>query len=160
MRKLKKAIRFLQNYHKQKLANGCTGSSVVVEFFGVTGTGKSTLAKNFYESFADSEKIDLKGILKAYSWELMQWDAAREALFSERVKRLMKSGFPAHDKMRLTNYYYNILNIDFLLSNKIANKIAILEEGIFHNFTEEILEFVENNPEAQSVLKSKKIIFL
>lgn len=143
----------------KKLFSYSLDSKFILEFIGPSGVGKSTLFKeyfsnvdfNFYtqnDIYKVKSKLDEQKILSIIYHELLL----------NKHNNLLKKDYNAYTISELLNYFSKIVSEDILIQNSYKDCGFILEEGITHNFTTELLQL--SNEHLSLLLKNRIIIYL
>ncbi|MGK7933889.1 MAG: hypothetical protein AB4041_21005 [Microcystaceae cyanobacterium] len=134
-------------------------SNKYIEFIGPSGIGKSTL---FYEikelmvgDWNYNEQIDPVTLMKnddefenSFHWELLV----------KKLKNLEKKEINTFQQIQLMKYFTEVVFRDFVMLNGFYEKGFLLEEGLCHNFAEELAELSE--PEFVNLMAGRAIIYL
>lgn len=133
-------------------ASSSTRQKIVVEFVGPSGVGKSTLFNYFLSQYGPTgncrhwrdarkhlrpKRTVTPGLLDAYDF-----------LLRKKIVDLQTRDVDEHTKARLEEFFRGNLDEDRWLSKSPARGIFLREDGIFHNFTAELLAVSNTHLEA------------
>lgn len=158
---LKRVLRLLLNNKnaKRKIFKNSLDSNFIIEFIGPSGIGKSTLFKEYF-STTDFNFYTQKDVYKVKS-KLDEQDILsfiyKELLFNKH-SNLLKRTYNAFVSTELLNYFTKIVSEDIIIQNSHKDFGFILEEGIVHNFSKELLQLT--NEHLSLLLKNRIIIYM
>lgn len=118
---------------------------VIVEFIGPAGVGKSTL---FRETFTNANfEFYTQNNIGIFENNLLKSDIQNDVynqLLLSKHENVLKLGENAFVNAKLINYFSRIIKDDIIIQNSITACGFILEEGLSHNFSKELLGLSDN----------------
>lgn len=149
----------IEKNEKNKLRTSSKKSINIIELIGPSGIGKTYFAdylfKNHFKDFNPRASISPQSDLKnlAETQHPIHWK-----LFLSKTENLNNSSYPTAVKLKLNHYFTSILIQDINLNNIDKSYSFLLDEGIIHNFSKEIINLQEK--ELSSILKGRLAVFL
>ncbi len=133
--------------------------NIVVEFFGTSGVGKSTLCNYFIKKTTAKKKILQTADLVPYIRDKrVKLSGIYDDLLSAKIDEVTTNSLPGFQKYSLINFYHRIISISSFINEYLNNNIIFLEEGVFHNFSQQILTLVENK-EIEYIFRGTVLIY-
>jgi hypothetical protein len=144
--KLRKKInRFVINYNMQKSKH-----RHYFEFIGVPGVGKSFLfdkikeSKNYNYFFFNAEFLTQK--TTKLNNDIIECPLElKEHILNGKFNYVNSLKIPTSQKVWLLSYFYEILIKDQKIIKNLSCSV-VAEEGLFHNFNDELLSYIQENP--------------
>lgn len=137
---------------KTKINKNITNSSqekpVYIEFIGPSGVGKTTLFSEVIKKRKTSDNWTFvkeliptiqSSNIKEYS------DEVHLNILTKRINNITTQPFDYIDKIGLLKFYTNNIYEDIIITSENRNYTVIFEDGIFHNFEDELLDLHEDN---------------
>lgn len=141
---------------------GDSFSPIYIEFVGVAGVGKTTL---FNKLNSDSKWISaakfVRNHLNSQSIQFAATNSCYQILADSKIEQISKTDDNSVDKLYLLHVFYQCLIHDSLIDTFNNNATIISEEGLIHNFgnnIEQILESGENEL-ISNLLKRRAIVY-
>ena len=143
---------------------GSTDGPVLVEFVGPSGVGKTTLYKQLFKG-PDKTPLGLPfEQFCARDHEFAIDDAALDGsphgqLLKHKWDSLVWSTYRTEDILSLLRYTYRILRMDVAIYRSTHTGCFLMENGLFHIFTKELLELKESVPVSfDNLLRRRAIV--
>jgi energy-coupling factor transporter ATP-binding protein EcfA2 len=130
-----------------------------VEFIGPSGSGKTTVLNEVKNNIKEDWlfRQDLRRIPINLNGNDFDSEAHSKILFA-KSKYLEDSGLTVYQKTRLLRYFAKIILFDLKMLKGNAQKGFFLDEGIFHNFPEELLGL--NDREFKNLVSGRNLILI
>ncbi|MCW5905650.1 MAG: hypothetical protein KIT64_08660 [Chitinophagaceae bacterium] len=143
--KTKPQFEFLDNY--------------IIEFIGPAGVGKSTLYKKILENanFNSPTIEELNSIIKKDDIYNIS-TSIHNTLLNSKFQNLMQRGYNAYVNAELINYFSSVIKKDITIQYTPSQKGIILEEGLCHNFSKELVSL--NNADLQTITHKRVLIYI
>lgn len=134
-------IQRVEKQTEQKSENRRLNKAIYVEFVGTPGVGKTTICKK-------AQKIaniwNGNNILNNCNSTDIQNSLFYKMLAKQKLVNVTNQDLSDLDKMFLLGYFHKILVNDFII-NKCNNGIVVTDEGLVHNFDDEIFTLINDN---------------
>lgn len=137
----------IQRVDKNISKNKIYDKDIYVEFVGTPGVGKTTICKKVQEI---TNVWNGNNVLNKCNSTDIQDSLFYKMLAKYKLINVNSQDVTDIDKMFLLGYFYKILVDDFII-NKCNNGIVVTDEGLVHNFGNEI--FNKSLPSLERVLQ-------
>jgi len=130
-----------------------------VEFIGPAGIGKSTIFEEVKNHVVGNWKGrgDLHIVLEKHEYGHDAEDYL--GLLQNKISHLEKYALPDYEKIRLTWFFSDILLKDMaIMNNSISSSKFMLDEGLCHNFSEELMRLSDSSFEM--LMANRAFIFV
>ncbi|WP_140937945.1 hypothetical protein [Sphingobacterium lumbrici] len=132
--------------------------NMVVEFFGTSGVGKSTLCNYFIERTTVKEKILQTADLVPYVRDKrVKLIGIYDALLSAKIDEVAAAPYAGFQKFNHIIYCHNVISIACMIKKYLNDKIVILDEGLFQMFGRQIQK-LEDDPQLQELFDKTILI--
>lgn len=135
---------------------------ISIEFIGVSGVGKSTAFQNFmkqqkiYPSLNEFKKL----IHRPNTQTILDNKEIYQLLAKKRWENIGNQNISETDKFRIAHWNYLTLLDDALVQKYNQNYGVISDEGILHNFSDEILDLAKENSDLISgFLENRAVVY-
>lgn len=158
---LKRVLKLLLSHKttEKNFFDNSLDSKFIIEFIGPSGIGKSTLFKEYFSKtdFNFYTQNDLYKIKSKLDQQKILSIIYNELLLNKHNNLLIK-GYNAYINTELLNYFTKIVSEDIIIQNSYKDCGFILEEGIAHNFSMELLQL--SNEHLSLLLKNRIVVYL
>lgn len=136
-----------------------------VEFIGPPAVGKSTL---YFETatqgkfwYTSAEFLQELSGIDFNVFRDTQFDSEHfyQTLAQLKLEEITNNSFSPFDKLRVFQYFYTVLLEDKLFMQHGRNRVIVNQDGLIHNFSENILRLLESDSTLDSYLNDRAIIF-
>ena len=142
---LKKISRLINKIERKSYDNffNCkkkSGIPLYIEFVGVSGVGKTTLF-NYFKKKTNINWIDISCFVYRNNNKFINFDKFEnhQLLAHNKLLKVSQEDHLPFDKLQLLNFFYSVLRDDILVKELNVNETVISEEGLIHNFGDNIL---------------------
>lgn len=158
---LKRILKLLFSHKntEKKFFDNSLDSKFIIEFIGPSGIGKSTLFKEYFSKadFNFYTQNDIYKIKSRLDEQNILSNIYKELLFKKH-SNLLDRAYNAYVSTVLLNYFTKIVSEDIIIQNSNKDFGFVLEEGIVHNFSMELLQLT--NEHLSLLLKNRIIIYM
>ncbi len=158
---LKRILKLLFSHKntEKKFFDNSLDSKFIIEFIGPSGIGKSTLFKEYFSKadFNFYTQYDIFKIKYKLGEQNILSSIYKELLFNKH-HNLLERAYNAYVSTELLNYFTKIVSEDIIIQNSHKDFGFILEEGIVHNFSMELLQLT--NEHLSLLLKNRIIVYM
>lgn len=159
IRVIKRSIKHFLPKNATKMATYIVENRNFIELIGPSGVGKSTLFKKLaielnggFNTRTDIDRHKPIGILS----ELIR--PAHDVLLQTKLVNLTKRDYNAYINADLMRYFCGIISEDIAMGAIANERGFLLEEGLFHNFSKELVALEE--VELKAITKGRIIVYL
>lgn len=149
---------------RPKFIDGKGSNNIIVEFAGPSGIGKTTL-RNYYiknhQIKINRELIrdfDLEEYASVFKLRIKEVNDVYEQILKSMMTHIHKKYPSGIEQMKRATFYYNVFIRDYILTTSLDNKIAFLDEPLYHHAKDSYLEIIKRNPKSEEFIKQRLFI--
>lgn len=152
--------------HPRLATNQKINRPLYVEFIGVSGVGKTTVYnqlklqyKDFGVDFGEFMSTLTNFSIKQYRDHSFDERQFYQVLAYHKLENILqKENYKPFDKLRVLQYFYTVIVSDKIVQDFNKEYLIISEDGLFHNFANELDKTIKVDAPAVKEMQNRAIV--